>query len=381
MPFDISTAKPVGASGGGFDISTAKPVADAASGSPDATADPKQATADAALKGFHENNFGSGVMKALDEGAYKAGEIGTDIGTTLGLPPKGAAGLGLAANVGTQALPALLGGEAAKAASPAFRKGAEELMQSAIKPTIKQLKTGDAAQAISTMLDEGVSVTRGGMEKLRGKIDELNNQIKSSISNSRASVKKSSVVKGLQDTIDKFKNQVTPQSDIGAIKQAWDDFINHPMLQNGDLIPVQLAQKLKQGTYKALSGKYGEVGSASTEAQKTLARGLKEGVAQAVPKVRALNAEESKLINALNVGERRVLLDANKNPAGLGWLTVNPEKFAAWMADRSPLFKSLVARMLNAGKEQIPANAARAVGTGAQVLNGKNRGDQPQTAE
>ena len=112
-------------------------------------------------------------------------------------------------------------------------------------------------------------------------------------------------------------------------------------------IPVQLAQKLKQGTYKTLKGKYGEVGSASTEAQKGLARGLKENIAEVVPGIGALNAEESRLFKTLGVAERRSLMDMNKNPLGLAALAGNPTGFAAFMADRSAAFKALVARMMN----------------------------------
>lgn len=112
-------------------------------------------------------------------------------------------------------------------------------------------------------------------------------------------------------------------------------------------LPVQQAQQLKQGTYKVLSNKYGEFGSAETEAQKGLARGLKEEIAAAVPGVGALNAEESKLLTTLNVSERRALLDANKNPMGLASLAHNPLSWAAFMADRSSAFKALAARIVN----------------------------------
>jgi hypothetical protein len=142
-------------------------------------------------------------------------------------------------------------------------------------------------------------------------------------------------------------------------------------------MPVQLAQQLKQGTYRAISDRaYGEQGSASIEAQKALARGLKEEIAANVPEVRALNAEESKLLTALPLVERRVLMDANKNPAGLSWLARTPEAFAGFMLDRSPLFKSLVARMLNKqAKSTIPvmgllgAPAGVAVSQGAGLLD------------
>src|SRR5206468_3026519 len=113
-----------------------------------------------------------------------------------------------------------------------------------------------------------------------------------------------------------------------------------------------LAQELKQGTYRILASKYGEQGSAATEAQKALARGLKEGISEKVPAVAGLNAEESKLINALEVAERRALMDGNKNFGGLAWLAHSPATWAAFMADKSALFKSLVARMMHSGSEQ-----------------------------
>ena len=113
------------------------------------------------------------------------------------------------------------------------------------------------------------------------------------------------------------------------------------------------------------------VAAAETEAQKGLARGLKEGVAEAVPEIAGLNAQESKLITTLNIVEKRALLDLNKNPLSLALLAHNPASFAIYMADKSAPFKSLVARMLNAGKEQIPATAARLGIAGVEAINSR----------
>jgi len=105
---------------------------------------------------------------------------------------------------------------------------------------------------------------------------------------------------------------------------------------------------------------FGEVGgSAEIEAQKSLARGLKEGISQAVPEVAGLNAQEAKLLTTLKVAERRALMDANKNPMGLALLASHPGTWAAFMADRSAAFKGLAARLANnAGKA---ANATKAL--------------------
>lgn len=233
---------------------------------------------------------------------------------------------------------------------------AERLMQSAIKPTIKQLKTGDAATAVRMLLDYGINPTMGGVQKLRSLIGDLNTQITDRIAASPATIDKQAVVNRLADVRKAFGNQVSPTADLNAIQGVADDFLAHPSIP-GSQIPVQLAQDMKQGTYKVLSKKYGQMGGAEVEAQKGLARGLKEEIANAVPEIAGLNAQESKLITTLNVTERRALMEMNKNPMGLASLASNPASWAAFMADKSALFKSLTARMLNSSNSGLRAAA------------------------
>lgn len=227
-----------------------------------------------------------------------------------------------------------------------LRPTAEKLMQSAIKPTLQQLKTGDARTAIQTLLDYGINPTQSGVEKLRSLVDDINAQVNSKIAQSSATVPKSDVMAALGDVRAKFGNQVSPTADLAAIQRVADDFAAHPAIVPD--IPVQVAQNMKQGTYKVLHGKYGQMGSAETEAQKALARGLKEGVGKAVPDVVPLNAEEARLLKTLSVTERRALMELNKNPVGLGALASNPAGLVAFMADRSAAFKSIAARLVNA---------------------------------
>lgn len=254
--------------------------------------------------------------------------------------------MGSGAMVGAIAPGAVKGaGMAGEAVGNAFNSGAKSLMQSALKPTIKQLRTGQAESAVNTLLDEGIPATSKGVEILRDRIGGLNDEISNRIANSSGQVNKLDVAQALNDTRKRFGNQVAPQSDLAAIESVKDAFMSNPNAP-GLSIPVQLAQAMKQGTYKTLAGKYGEVGSASTEAQKALARGLKEQVGKAVPEILPLNAREARLLDALSVTERRALMDANKNPVGLSWLASNPAAAAAFMADRSAAFKSLAAKML-----------------------------------
>jgi len=239
-----------------------------------------------------------------------------------------------------------LAGLAGKGMSSMVDNVSERLMQSAIKPTIAQLKSGEAATAVKTLLEFGINPTKGGVERLRYLISGLNDEIADRIANSGTSISKKAVVKSLDEVRRNFSRQVSPQNDLRAIQNVSDDFMAHPNLPS-DAIPVTAAQALKQGTYKVLKKKYGQIGSAETEAQKGLARGLKEEIAQAVPGVQALNAEESRLIATLSVAERRALIEMNKNPMGLAGLAHSPASWAAFMMDKSALFKSLAARSLN----------------------------------
>lgn len=267
-------------------------------------------------------------------------------------------------------LPALAGGVIGKGAAAVagpVKTLARNTMQSAIKPSPEALLTGKAGKAIDTMLDEGINVSPGGVDTLQSRIAGLNEKISALVETSPEVINKAKVGSRMVETLDRFMKQVAPLEDVASIQKVWTEFMDHPLLQERN-IPVKTAQELKQGTYRTLGDKsYGELKGAEIEAQKTLARGLKEEIAKAVPEVAPLTAEESALLNVLSVSERRILMEANKNPAGLGWLTTNPVKFGAWMADRSGLFKSLVARMLNTTSEALDASTAAAGPASAAV--------------
>lgn len=254
-------------------------------------------------------------------------------------------------------------------AIPYVKGGANYLMQSALKPTIADLKKGNASIAVNTLLKEGLNATKGGVEKLRNSIYDTGGMIDNVIANSKGTVDKNKVLNYLDPTVGKFTKQVSPQSDLNAISNVRADFINHPSL-TGQAIPVQVAQNLKRGTQQSLSKKYGQLGSAEVEAQKSLARGLREEISNAVPEIAKLNAREANLIKTLNVTERRALMDANKNPMGLALLAQNPASWAAFMADKSALFKSLAARSINSSANILPYGAQMAGYGSAQSVKG-----------
>ena len=234
----------------------------------------------------------------------------------------------------------------------------ETLMQSALKPTLKQLETGQADTAIQTLLKEDVNPTLTktifgkGIDTLQAKVDTLNSQIVDIIKNSKGTVSKSQVVAYLDDLEKNALNSALPAGDIAAIQAARQEFLSHPLLKNIEEIPVQLAQKLKVGTYKSLGEKaYGELKGATIESGKTLARGLKDLIGKAEPGVLGLNKESQALYDTLDVAERRAFMEANKDIAGLSTLSKDMQNQIAMMADRSAPFKALLARTIyKAGK-------------------------------
>lgn len=299
----------------------------------------------------------------LEKGAYEAGGMVTDATKS----PE----LGAAANFLTQAAPALIGGGTGRAVEPAMRGTARFLMQSALKPSAKDMATGRAAKAVDTMLSEGANVSEAGVAKLQGQVDVLRKQIDEALAMANEygpTVDRGAVAARIQDAVKKFEKQVNPTADLKAIEAAGTEFIGSQPAQIG----ARQAQELKQGTYNVLRGKYGEQGSAAVEAQKALARGLKEEIERVAPEVRTLNARESELINALVIADRRAMMEGNKNPAGLGFLANNPAAAGAFLGDRSAAFKSAVARLINAR-----ARDPQAVGAATGAYIGAATGESP----
>jgi hypothetical protein len=324
-----------------------------------------------AIQDMQARPFGSGVPKF----AYELGGKATDLATNVGATPQVAAGMGVTANFLTQAIPAfLLSGRFMDApAQSLLRKPAEKLMQSAVKPSISDLKSGDAGKAISTMLDEGIYPTQGGMAKASTLADDLEKQVQSAIAQSNARVGVAAAGSRLRDPYNRALNQVNPQGDLAAIRSVWDEFRTSPQIAGKTDIPVQLAQELKKGTYRALGNKaYGEVGAASVEAQKALARGLREEISKAVPQIADPLKREAALMNVKDVAGNRALMEANKNPLGLAALRMdNPLSAATFMADRWAALKAFLALQANSlGKPQVlgPTGAAASMATSRPAL-------------
>jgi hypothetical protein len=191
----------------------------------------------------------------------------------------------------------------------------EDAYQSALKPSTT-LSEAERTQVVNTGLQENIPVTKDGLEKLGGLINDLNKQISATVATDPTRpINKFAVASRLAGTAKRFATQVNPESDLNAIADSGNEFLRN---QPND-IPAADAQALKQGTYRALGDKaYGELKGASIEAQKGLARGLKDELAQQFPELSDLNARDSRALDLQDELERAVNRIGNHNLVGIG---------------------------------------------------------------
>jgi hypothetical protein len=292
--------------------------------------------------------------KDVKRAAYNVGGAATDASAGL-VNPDTAAKIGLAANVGLQAVPSILtGGVARSAVGEPMRNMGRWLMNTAVKPLQKHRESGKAEQAIETMLEKGISPTRGSLSRVETRVSSLNNEVEAILSSSEGRVSTTAVANRLADVLKKAEKQALGKDEAEAVRKYWDEFVeSHP-----ENIPVLLANELKKGTYKSLGDRpyLTSAGSpdlsAKTKVEKALAGGLKDEIAVAEPSVGPLLKEQSDLINVLKVAGNRA--SQNNNPMGLSLIAPNQMQLLAFLADRSAAAKGLLARGLYSGSDALP---------------------------
>lgn len=309
-------------------------------------------------------------QQGVDRAAYQGGGFVTDKSMELGASPEVAATAGYLTNLGTQAIPVWLGGLTGKAVGEKpMEDTAKRLMTSALKPSRSAIESGDAAAGVQTMLEKGANVSAGGTRKLINQVRDLGGEADDLVQQSHGIVGMNKPAEALGDTLRRFSKQGTPAADRAAIMKDWREFLD----TYGPTLSVQRANDIKRGTQTVLSGKYGELGSASTEAQKAIARGLRLAIEEQVPGVAEKNKEISSLINALELVSPRQGVAANRDIAGLAMLAKTPEQGAVMMADRSSLLKSILARALYASRQRVPETAGELAGAYVGMKSGANK--------
>lgn len=168
---------------------------------------------------------------------------------------------------------------------------AERLYQSALKPSSKLLESG----VVKTGLEEGIRVSKGGLQKTQNLIesigDDIGRVIEAGVASGKAIPKKN-----LLPYLDELKNYLG--NSLGGKEMVKEvDVIAKSILKDlPQNIPVETAQKIKVTTGQLIKKYYDKLAPIQFETKKQLTRGLKEEIAAAVPEIKALNARDSKLI-------------------------------------------------------------------------------------
>jgi len=288
--------------------------------------------------------------------------LGVPAPATSGEAAKGIAVEG-AIQGGAQATGGLLG--------KGLAAGGQRIMQSSLKPNPSLLKeySTTAPKLVKTLLDEGVNVTPGGMEKLQRLFNSTNAEIKEAVKNAQGLIPRDLVAARVAPTAKRMSEQVNPDAALRDVGRSVQEFLTKKETNAaGEVVrtaqgplTVPEAQAMKTGTYQQIGKNYGKLSSSSVETQKALARGLKEEIEAAIPKIKALNAREGSLMAAQEAVGHRVAIAGNRDPVGFAWVTNTPQTFLAALFDRSPVVKSMVARGMY-------ASAGRAAKVSPQLI-------------
>jgi hypothetical protein len=253
----------------------------------------------------------------------------------------GAAGTLAGAVVPAVALPYAVKGARA-AAEKAMRGGSRRIMQSALKPGAADARSlSDVQTVVDQALVDRIPVTQEGLFNLSKLIEDLSRKIQGAVDEraaAGAAIEPRAILQRLDDYAGEVKRQVNPQPDLkqieairrnfeantgqvpsstSAIVDAYGRPISTPA-RPAQPIPIDQAQGMKQGTYRQLDGKYGATQGASVEAEKALARGIKEEIERLAPEVKELNATEGARLQLQDVIERRIRQVGNSEIVGLG---------------------------------------------------------------
>lgn len=240
---------------------------------------------------------------------------------------------------------------------------------------------------VQTGLRERIPVSEGGLTKLDNAAGDINSRVQSLIANAnrpRMQISPSDVTAPLRDLRQRFSLRVNPGADVAAINKATSEFLDKhstsapytriapnpyaapggpgAMIPTGSgtvrtPVPLSLAeaQAEKQGTYRVLAGKYGELGSADTEAQKALARGLKNEIARRVPAIGPLNQREGSLLDLREPLVRAIGREGNRNLLGLRLPVVDtPEVVSSAAIGMNRVANTPPARMLGRFNQAVP---------------------------
>jgi hypothetical protein len=175
----------------------------------------------------------------------------------------------------------------------------------------------DRARMIQTMLDNGIGLTKGGVDKSRKLIDGFNVKVTDLI-NKATREGKAIKVKALFTDLKKLRKEATlsdlPETELKKINKIAGELNRaNQKLRKGTLTPKE-AQKLKQNIYKRTYSLHGKQRANITrDTRKSIARRAKEEIEKLNPEIKLLNQKEGAMIKLSKELEKAVSRISNNN--------------------------------------------------------------------
>ncbi len=225
-----------------------------------------------------------------------------------------------------------------------FMNAARKIYQSAMKPSTAGVGGAQrAASVVETGLKEGIILTESGIEKTTKMIDDMESRLGEAIDKAQDAngwISTGYITSFVDDAKKLFQNIADVAESDRALSEI-DKIVSNFRKAHGDIIPVKVAQDIKVATYQWLKKEYqsaaSKIGTASTEANKSIARGLKEGIVDVAPIVGDINARLKKLYEFDVALEKSMGRGKNLNLLGLGTKAL----FAAGEASGNSVLKIL----------------------------------------
>ena len=226
--------------------------------------------------------------------------------------------------------------------APGLAENAQSLYRSALKPSTAIAPT-EADSLVNFGLENGIPVSKGGLAKLSKLISDHANEVNQRIMQGTAAGATVDPVaaadRGIAPVRSRFANQLDNAADLSAIDATKQRFLEQhstpaqsgttlygangqPMqvgAQPARPIPIPADEALSKvrGTYQKLKGQYGELKGSEIEAQKGLARGIKEELQAQFPELKALTEKQWKALQLEPELERAINRHANAEPVGI----------------------------------------------------------------
>ena len=168
------------------------------------------------------------------------------------------------------------------------------------------VKTNVRETATNTLLEEKIPISKGGLKKVRGIMDDLEDQMDAVVANSPNKdniIKTEDALGPVRELRDKLTNAV------GGKKMAseLDNIVNELKEDFGETMTVARMQEIKQATNAILKNKaYGSLQNVETETKKQIVRGMKDIIAKEVEGLQGVNFRYSKLKSLEPALERAV---------------------------------------------------------------------------